>query len=136
MKISASVSNSAGNHKVSVATDSNVKQINIPAKENGSGSGINGGEMLFLAIATCYCNDIYREAAKRKIAIEKVEVDVEGEFGSEGDPAKNIVYNARVKSNSDEKEIIELMKFVDTVAEIHNTLRIKNEIKLNNISIL
>jgi uncharacterized OsmC-like protein len=136
MKISAKVSNDSGKHSVMVSTNSNTQQVSIPAKENGSGSGINGGEILFLAIATCYCNDIYREAAKRNITVEKVEVVVEGEFGSEGEPAKNIVYNAKVKSNSDEKEIIELMKFVDTVAEIHNTLRIKNEIKLNNISVL
>jgi uncharacterized OsmC-like protein len=35
---------------------------------------------LFLALATCYCNDIYREAAKRNIKVDSVEVEVEGTF--------------------------------------------------------
>jgi uncharacterized OsmC-like protein len=30
---------------------------------------------LFLALASCYCNDIYREAAKRNIKVERVEVN-------------------------------------------------------------
>ncbi len=50
------------------------------SKENGYGSSASGGELLFLALATCYCNDIYREAAKKNIKVESVEVDVEGDF--------------------------------------------------------
>jgi uncharacterized OsmC-like protein len=42
--------------------------------------------LLFLALATCYCNDIFREAAKQGLKIDGVEVKVEGEFGAEGEP--------------------------------------------------
>jgi uncharacterized OsmC-like protein len=59
---------------------------------------VNGGELLFLALATCHCNDIYREAAKRGIQIDEVDVTVEGEFGAEGECAKQIVYRPRVKA--------------------------------------
>ena len=33
-------------------------------KSPGRGSAVNGGEFLVLALATCYCNDLYREAER------------------------------------------------------------------------
>ena len=89
--------------------------------------------MLFLALATCYCNDLYREAAKKNIKVESVEVDVEGDFPAAGEPARNIVYKARVVADASEQEIRELMKFTDTVVEIQNTLRIETPVVLNEI---
>jgi hypothetical protein len=35
------------------------------------------GELLFLALASCYGNDIYWEAAKRNSKVERVEVNYE-----------------------------------------------------------
>ncbi|HZY79913.1 MAG TPA: OsmC family protein [Cyclobacteriaceae bacterium] len=130
MNISASLKNSAGSNVVTVATNESQKIINIPAKTEGQGSSVNGGELLFLALATCFCNDVYREAAKRKMQIESVEVKVSGNFGKEGEPGSNIVYEATVRSTSSDDEIEDLIKYVDTVAEIHNTLRLGTEVKL------
>ncbi len=31
----------------------------IAAKAGAAGSSVNGGELLFLALATYYCNDLY-----------------------------------------------------------------------------
>ncbi len=97
--------------------------MSIPSKPHGLGSDVSGGELLFLALATCYCNDVYREAAKRGIDVEQVDVVVEGEFGAEGQPAKNIVYHACVKSPASEAQVRDLLTHTDTVAEIQNTLR-------------
>ena len=88
MKISARVRNSLGQHEATVATNETSHAIVIPPKASGLGSSVNGGELLFLALATCYCNDMYREAAKRGIAVSQVEVEVEGEFGAAGEPAR------------------------------------------------
>ncbi len=123
MKISAKIENSKDNHQVTLQTNDNVHSIVIPPKSTGYGSSANGGELLFLALASCYCNDIYREAAKRNIKVERVEVNVEGNFGAEGEPAKNVTYRAKVFAQASEDEIREMMKFTDTVAEIQNTLR-------------
>ena len=68
-----------------------------------------------MAIATCYCNDIYREAAKKNIKVESVEVNVEGDFPAAGAPLRNFVYKAKAAADADEHEIRELMKFTDTV---------------------
>jgi len=136
MKITAKVENSKDNHQVTLQTNDNIHAIVIPPKSAGYGSSANGGELLFLALATCYCNDIYREAAKRNILVERVEVEVDGDFGAEGEPAKNVTYRARVTTQANEEEIRELMKFTDTVAEIQNTLRIETPVVLSEIDVV
>lgn len=136
MKISARVDNGYGKHEVSVKTNDIEHSLQIPPKANGDGSSVNGGELLFLAMATCYCNDIYREAANRKINVKKVEVEVEGEFGKEGEPGRNISYIARIAADAGDKEIRELMQYVDKVAEIQNTLRVQNTVALRNYEVI
>lgn len=133
MKIIAKVENSKDNHQVTLQTNDNVHSIVIPPKSTGYGSSANGGELLFLALASCYCNDIYREAAKRNVKVERVEVEVKGDFGAEGEPAKNVTYRAKVFTSAGEDEVRELMKFTDTVAEIQNTLRIETPVVLTEI---
>jgi uncharacterized OsmC-like protein len=123
MNISAKVSNRKDEHRVTLNTAGREHSLNVAPSAGGFGSSVNGGELLFLALATCYCNDLYREAKKRNIAIEQVEVEVSGEFGAEGEGAKHITYSAWVTADAPEAEIADLMRHTDTVAEIHNTLR-------------
>ncbi|MBT1702487.1 OsmC family protein [Chryseosolibacter indicus] len=124
MIITATIKNSYRENNITVSTDNNEKKITIPGKTEGYGSSVNGGELLFLSLATCFCNDIYREAAKRKMIIDSVEVFVSGNFGKEGEPGSNIVYETKVKSSGNsQQEIDDLIHYVDTIAEIHNTLR-------------
>ena len=134
MKIQARVENSQNQHQVTLTTNGNTHSITIPPRSSGFGSSTNGGELLFLALATCYCNDIYREAAKRNIQVEKVEVEVSGDFGAEGEPARNVTYNAKVHAKGSEAEIRALMEHTDTVAEIQNTLRVGVQVKLSEIN--
>jgi uncharacterized OsmC-like protein len=133
MKYSAHMKNRKDNHKVTLQAGDNVHSINIPARETGFGSSVSGGELLFLALATCYCNDLYREAAKKNIKVQSVEVDVEGDFPAAGEPARNIVYKAKVVADADEREIRDLIKLTDTVAEVQNTLRIETPVVLAEI---
>ena len=136
MKISARVDNSKDQHHVTLTTDNNSHSIVIPSKSTGFGSSANGGELLFLALATCYCNDIYREAAKRNIQVERIEVEVEGDFGAAGEPAQNVTYKAKVHAKGTEEKIRALMEHTDTVAEIQNTLRLGADVKLNGIEVV
>jgi organic hydroperoxide reductase OsmC/OhrA len=123
MKISAHIANQQGQHTVTVRTGDASRPLYIPHKAEGSGSSVNGGELLFLALATCYCNDLYREARKRGIEIEKVQVEVTGDFGAEGEGARNVEYSALVNAKAPQAAILDLMRHTDTVAEIQNTLR-------------
>ncbi len=136
MKISAKVQNSEGQHHVTLRTNDTAHGLDIPPKPTGFGSSANGGELLFLALATCYCNDIYREAAKRGLAVEHVEVEVEGEFGAEGEPARNVSYRAKVTAQASEAQIRKLMRDTDQVAEIQNTLRRGTPVGLSGIEVV
>ncbi len=136
MKISARVDNSEGKHHVTLTTNDNSHSISIPSKSSGLGSSANGGDLLFLALATCYCNDIYREAAKQNIQVKKVEVEVSGDFGAEGEGASNVTYKAKVHAKGTEEEIRALMEHTDTVAEIQNTLRAGTDVKLSGVEIV
>ena len=123
MPISAHVQNAAGKHQVSVSTNGHTTTLSIAPKSSGLGSSVNGGELLCLALATCYCNDLYREAAKRDIRVEQVDVEVISEFGAEGEPARSITYLARVAAHASADAIRDLVQHTDHVAEIQNTVR-------------
>ena len=75
MEISATVTSSASAHVATVRTGAVSQALAVPAKATGLGSAVNGGEFLMLALATCYCNDLYREAARLRIPIEGAEVE-------------------------------------------------------------
>src|SRR5579872_5659952 len=118
MKLSASINSKAGHHEITVSTNDMAKSISIPPKPSGFGSSVNGGELLLLALATCFCNDIYREAAKKNITVTGVEVEFTGEFGSDGEPGSNFGYKANVISAAPSETIRELIEHTDRVAEI------------------
>ena|SRR6202035_2700274 len=124
VKISAVVRNARSHHEVVVSTAGAAQFVAVPPKLAGAGSAVNGGEFLMLAIATCYCNDLYREAARLGISIERVEVEAEGEFPGVGLAATNIRYKAKVTSSASAAAIAELLSQTDAVAEIHNTVRL------------
>lgn len=132
MKISAQISNSRGKNTINLQTGEHSHSINISAKPDGRGSSVNGGELLFLALATCYCNDIYREAGKRGIEVEGVEVEVTGQFGSESEAASEISYSAAVNAKASREVILDLIRHTDKVAEIHNTLRRASSVVLSH----
>ncbi len=136
MKVAAKVQNSEGQHHVTVSTNDKAQSLTIPPKSTGFGSSANGGEVLFLALATCYCNDVYREASKRGVKVEHVEVEVTGEFGAEGEPARNVSYRSKVTAKASAAEIQDLMKQADRLAEIQNTLRRETPVVLSGVEVV
>jgi organic hydroperoxide reductase OsmC/OhrA len=123
MEISATVKNAENRHEVTVRTETASQLLVIPAKSTGKGSAVNGGELLMLALATCYCNDLYREAARLNIRIDGVEVEASAQFPGVGLAATNIRYRAHVSSPADASAIADLIRQTDAVAEVHNTIR-------------
>ena len=133
MNISARVRNRDGEHQATVTTNGAAQTIAIPPKSSGFGSSANGGELLFLALATCYCNDIYREAARQGIRVEQVEIEVAGQFGTPGEPAAHVTYRARVDADAPEAEFRDLMLRTDAMAEVQNTLRVATPVALDDV---
>jgi organic hydroperoxide reductase OsmC/OhrA len=123
MKISAVVRNSHSHHEVTVSTSGATKSLAVPRRPAGGGSSVNGGEFLMLALATCYCNDLYREAARLGISVDGVEIEAEAQFPGVGLAASNIKYKATINSPASLAAIAQLLRETDAVAEIHNTIR-------------
>ncbi|HEU5296373.1 MAG TPA: OsmC family protein [Burkholderiaceae bacterium] len=122
MQISATVINFGARHEVTVRTGAVAQALAVSAKTSG-GSAVNGGEFLMLALATCYCNDLYREAARLGIAIDGVEVEATAEFPGIGLAATGIRYRAVVDSTASAAAVADLLRQTDAVAEVHNTVR-------------
>jgi uncharacterized OsmC-like protein len=135
VKITATLKNAGGQLEVSLATNDRPHALVLPPKPDSRGSSANGGELLFLALAVCYCNDIYREAAGRGIEVTGVEVDVEGEFGAPGEPAHALAYRARVTGKASAAELRALAEHTDRVAEVHNTLRQATAVRLAGVEV-
>ena len=91
--------------------------------DGGQGMGFNGGQLLLLALGACYANDIFREAGKRDLEVLGVRVVVECDWEGSPTTARNVTFSTRVEAAADEDEILELIRHVDEIAEIHNTLR-------------
>lgn len=133
MRISALIQSCHGRHDITLSTNDQTHSIPIAPKASGYGSSANGGELLFLALATCYCNDLYREAAKRGVGVERVEVRVSGDFGAEGEPGRNVTYEAKVWARAAEAVIVGLMQHTDRMAEVQNTLRAGTAVTLARV---
>ena len=131
MRISANVKHSQGaDDDIRVRTDDISQALAIQSRPDGRGAAINGGELLMLALATCYCNDLHREAERLEIRIDSVEVEASADFHGVGLAATNIRYSAQVSSSADSERIDRLLRETDAVAEVHNTLRAMSSVTL------
>lgn len=136
MKISAEVKCGRGTPEVTVTTGGTSHALAIAAKKAGNGLATNGGELLFLAAAACYCNDLYREAGRRGLTVDQVDVLVSGEFDGEGEAASNVTYTVKLKGPGDERALEQLARDTDRVAEIHQSFRIPVPIVLTRVEAL
>jgi organic hydroperoxide reductase OsmC/OhrA len=123
MRISARITNSGDSNEVSVSTAELSKTLHVAAKPDGRGSSVNGGEFLMLALATCFCNDLYREAERLNVRIDAVTVEAAADFDGVGLAASNVRYRASIDSPAARHELDRLLRHTDAVAEVQNTVR-------------
>jgi organic hydroperoxide reductase OsmC/OhrA len=94
-----------------------------PVAAGGGGLGFNGGQLLYAAIAGCYSNDLYREAATLGITLRRVAIAVDGDFPSRGEPSTPITVDLELEGDAPEDRLRELVDLVDRIAEIPNSIR-------------
>lgn len=123
MQAIATVSSTPTAHTVTLRAGTKMQNLSVPGKASGKGFAVTGGEFLMLALATCYCNDLYREAERMNIPLDSVEVEASGVFAGVGLAASNIRYRATIKSPAHPETIQQLLRVTDGVAEVHNTIR-------------
>ncbi|GAA2587484.1 OsmC family protein [Winogradskya consettensis] len=96
----------------------------------GGGLGFNGGQLLYLAVAGCVSNDLFREADAAGIALTRVQVTARGDFTGSPAVSTEIVYEVDVAGDAPAERLAELVAHVDTIAEIPNSLRHGTAVRL------
>jgi len=109
--------------------------VDRPADGGGRGVGFNGGQLLYLAIAGCVSNDLFREARADGIALDRVRVVVDGDF--QGDPpvSTDVTYAVEVAGDALTEALQRLVAKVDAIAEIPNSLRAATAVRLGRVTI-
>ena len=97
--------------------------VDRPTAAGGGGLGFNGGQLLYMSIAACWSNDLYREAATMGIDLDGVEITVDGDFPSRGSGSTPITVDVIVRSEAPEAKVRELIAEVERVAEIPRAIR-------------
>jgi uncharacterized OsmC-like protein len=109
--------------------------VDRPVEAGGGGKGFNGGQLLYLAVAGCISNDLFREAPALGVELESVRISVDGDFAGEPAVSGPIRYHVEVTSSSDHALVRELVELVDRIAEIPNSLRQGTQVELGEIRI-
>jgi uncharacterized OsmC-like protein len=133
MAIQVETRNVSGNVTAIGSADAFTLVVDRPLTAGGGGLGFSGGQLLYLAVAACISNDLFREAAPLGISLDKVAVTVLGEFA--GDPAvsADIQYDVEISGSAAEKSLRDLVEHVDRIAEIPNSLRGGTSVSLRRI---
>ena len=106
-----------------------------PATAGGRGLGFSGGQLLYAAIAGCYSNDLYREAATMGIALRRVSLTVDGDFPKRGEPSTPITVDLEVEGDAPAERLRELVDLVDRIAEIPNSIRGTTPVTLGQVQL-
>ena len=86
-------------------------------------AAFTGAHLLHLAAAGCVLNDVYREASNSGIAVLGVRVSASGAFNTETWQSTGIGYAIELDTTASAAEIDELLRLVDSVAEIPKSIR-------------
>jgi uncharacterized OsmC-like protein len=97
--------------------------VDRPVEAGGGGLGFNGGKLLYLAVAGCVSNDLFREAQAQGIELSSVRVRVRGDFSGGPPVSGSVDYEVEIEGNATPDRLRALVDHVDRIAEIPNSLR-------------
>jgi putative redox protein len=104
--------------------------VDRPTEGGGGRLGFNGGQLLYLAVAGCISNDLFREARAAGIELSSVRVRVSGDFVGEKAVSDEIQYEVGAAGSAPEDQLRALVDKVDEIAEIPNSLRQGTNVRL------
>ena len=100
--------------------------VDRPVERGGGGLGFNGGQLLYLAVAGCISNDLFRDARAASIKLSRVRVKVGGDFVGEPAVSDEIRYEVEVSGDAPEDRLRALIDQVDEIAEIPELAQARN----------
>ncbi len=104
--------------------------VDSPQEAGGGGRGFNGGELLHLAVAGCVSNDLFREASRRGIELTRVVITADGEYSGQPAVSTGITYSVEIEGGAPEEDLQSVVRHVDEIAEIPNSLRKGTQVRL------
>ncbi len=104
--------------------------VDRPTEVGGGGLGFNGGQLLNLAVAACVSNDLFREAARLGLSLRRVRVTAQSEYAGKPVVSGPIEYDVEVEGDGPAERLDELVRLVDGIAEIPNSIRNGTEVRL------
>ncbi len=109
--------------------------IDRPEEAGGGGRGFNGGELLHLAVAGCVSNDLFREADARGIVLSRVVVTAHGDFRGMPLVSTGVSYSVEVTGDASDEALTDLVRVVDEIAEIPNSLRRGTAVRVGTVTV-
>lgn len=109
--------------------------VDRPEDGGGRGVGFNGGQLLYLAIAGCVSNDLFREARAAGIVLDRVRVRVSGDFAGDPMVSDDVEYHVELAGDASADRLRELIEHVDAIAEIPNSLRRGTAVRLGSVRV-
>ena len=109
--------------------------VDRPTEGGGGGLGLNGGQLLYLAVAGCISNDLFREARAAGIELGSVRIRVGGDFVGDPTVSDEIRYEGEVAGDAPEDRLQALLDQVDEIAEIPSSLRQGTRVRLVGASL-
>ena len=97
--------------------------IDLPQDEGGQGLGFSGGELLLLAIGSCYCNDLHRAAARSGISLDSIDLTVSAKWSDKPLQLTDAHVSIRTKTAKCAVDLHQLIKQVDVATSVANSLR-------------
>ncbi len=107
--------------------------IDRPPEAGGRGLGFNGGQLLNLAVAGCVSNDLFREAARRGIRLDRVRVVADSDYGGSPATSTPIEYEVDLSGDASAEALADLVAYVDRIAEIPSSIRRGTEVRLRSL---
>jgi uncharacterized OsmC-like protein len=107
--------------------------VDRPADAGGRGVGFNGGQLLYLAIAGCVSNDLFREARAAGIRLDRVRVVVRGDFAGDPPVSSDVEYEVELDGDASRGRLEALVQQVDEIAEIPNSLRRGTGVRIGSV---
>jgi putative redox protein len=133
VSIEVATRNIAGQVTALGTADQFTLVVDRPIEAGGGGCGFNGGQLLYLAIAGCVSNDLFREAMSSGVALKRVVVRVTGDFVGSPAVSTDVAYDVEISGSGSPEQLRRLVQRVDRIAEIPNSLRSGMSVELRAI---
>jgi organic hydroperoxide reductase OsmC/OhrA len=116
----------------------NGRSVTIDAGE-GAGElriGFDADELLALAVGSSFVTSLLREAARRRIRVTEVAVDVSTEAAGDRSHDPGEVISVTVAADAAENAVVEMIEHADRTAPISNRLRFGSSVRLTQAHVI